>query len=141
MAANGARMGSWDLSPFLRATTICRCLFAPMALFSFDHLLIGWLLFNLGAAAILLRLTVRVFGNQWPLRIQLDMAALLFAWAPLRVALRNGQLSIIITALLAGTLLAGKRGKPILAGLLLGLSLCKYSLPFPFLLYFIWKKE
>ncbi|PYT06170.1 MAG: hypothetical protein DMF60_09885, partial [Acidobacteria bacterium] len=40
-----------------------------------------------------------------------------------------------------GALLARKRNKNFLAGALLGLSLCKYTLTFPFFLYFIWRRE
>jgi hypothetical protein len=57
------------------------------------------------------------------------------------MTVRNGQISLMVMALLLGALLARKRNKNFLAGALLGLSLCKYTLTFPFLLYFVWKRE
>src|SRR4030095_14404433 len=63
------------------------------------------------------------------------------SWAPYRVTLRVGQISLIVVALLLGSVLSWKRDKRILAGLLVGLSLCKYPLSLPFLLYFVWRKE
>ena len=116
-------------------------LFAPLALLSFDSLVIVWLLINLGAAAITLYLTITLLGASWPPRAKIYLSAFLLSWAPLRVTLRNGQLSLLIVAALIGALLARKRDRKILAGVLLGLSLCKYSLTYPFVLYFAWKRE
>jgi hypothetical protein len=47
----------------------------------------------------------------------------------------------MIVAILLGALLARQRKRDFLAGALLGLSLCKYSLTFPFFLYFVWRRE
>jgi hypothetical protein len=55
--------------------------------------------------------------------------------------LRNGQIGLMVMTLLLGALLARKRNKNFLAGALLGLSLCKYTLTFPFFLYFFCKRE
>jgi hypothetical protein len=69
------------------------------------------------------------------------LSAFLLSWAPFRVTVRVGQISLFILALLLGSLLARRGGKAVLAGALLGLSLCKYTLTLPFVLYFAWKRE
>ncbi len=68
-------------------------------------------------------------------------AAFLLSWAPFRVTVRNGQISLMIMALLLGALVARRKKKDYLAGALLGLSLAKFTMTFPFLLYFVWKRE
>lgn len=115
--------------------------FAPFALLPFAYLRAIFVLINLLAAAAILLLVKKLWGGAWPAKAHLYLAALVICWAPFRVTVRNGQLSLIITALLLGALLAWKRGASVLAGLLLGLSLCKYPLTLPFALYFVWRRE
>ncbi|HEU4391179.1 MAG TPA: glycosyltransferase family 87 protein, partial [Blastocatellia bacterium] len=69
------------------------------------------------------------------------LCAFFLSWAPFRVTLRNGQITIVTLALVLGAFAARTRKKDLLAGLLLGLSLWKYPLTFPFPLYFMWKRE
>src|SRR5437016_2826309 len=84
---------------------------------------------------------VKLWGSDWLTRTRLLLAAFFIAFAPFRVTLRNGQICLMVMALLLGALLARRRKKNFLAGALLGLSLCKYTLTFPFFLYFVWKRE
>lgn len=114
---------------------------APLALFSFDLLVIMCLAANVAAIVVVLRFTLELFGADWPPKERLYLAALFLSWAPLRVTLRNGQITLFITALLLGALVARRNKKQIIAGLLLGLTLIKYPLTFPFLLYVVWKRE
>lgn len=116
-------------------------LLSPLALLSFQHLIYFWLLLNLVATMWINYAAIQLWGKNWPARARYYFLALLVISAPFRVTLRNGQLSLIICALLLGALLARKLGKDYLAGCLLGLALCKYSLSLPFVLYFAWKKE
>lgn len=116
-------------------------LLSPLAFLSFQHLIFFWLLLNLAATAWIYYAAIQLWGEDWSLRARYYFLALLLIGAPFRVTLRNGQLSLLICALLLGTLLARKWGKDYLAGCLLGLALCKYSLSLPFVLYFAWKKE
>ncbi len=116
-------------------------LFAPFALLSFAHLRAIFVLVNLVATAAILLLVKRLFGSAWPAKAHFYLAALVICWAPFRVTVRNGQLSLIITALLLGALLAWKRGAAVLAGFLLGLSFCKYPLTLLFAVYLIWRRE
>jgi len=116
-------------------------LLAPIAMLSHESLVLLWLTLNVAATALILYFADRLWAKHWPTDARLCLAAFFLAWAPFRVTLRNGQLSLIVLALLLGSLLARRRRKSFLAGALLGLSLCKYSLTFPFPLYFAWKRE
>lgn len=113
---------------------------SPLALFSFEQARVLWLGINLLAAGTCICLVLSYFSG-WPARAKYYLALLMVSWAPFRVTLRVGQLSLVITALILGALVARSRKRPYLAGVLLGLSLCKFTLSFPFFLYFLWKKE
>jgi hypothetical protein len=116
-------------------------LFSPLGIFSPVQARIVLIAVNLITTAIIILLIKKLWGDTWPAKAPLYLAALLLCWAPFRVTVRNGQISLIVTALLLGALLEWKRGAKILAGLLLGLSLCKYPLTLPFALYFVWRRE
>lgn len=113
---------------------------SPLVLLSFERARIIWLGINLLATSASIFLLLRYF-NSWPGRAKYYLVLLFVSWAPFRVTLRVGQISLIITALLLGTLLARSRNRKYLAGVLLGISMCKFTLSFPFLLYFLWKRE
>lgn len=116
-------------------------LFAPFALLSFAQLRVIFVAVNLLATVAIILLVKRLWGGAWPVKAYVYLAALVICWAPFRVTVRNGQISLIVTTLVLGSLLARKRGASVLAGLLLGLSLCKYPLTLPFALYFVWRRE
>jgi hypothetical protein len=116
-------------------------LLSPLALVPFNSLLGVWLVLEIAAAALSLHLVFKLWGSDWTIRTRIYLAAFLLTWAPFRVTLRNGQISLMILALLLGALLAHKNKRGFLAGALLGLSLAKYPLTFPFFLYFVWKRE
>jgi len=113
----------------------------PIAFVPYDALVVLWLALNIGSAALSLHFVNKLWGEHWPLKARIALAAFFIASAPFRVTLRNGQISLMVTALLLGALLARKRNKNFLAGALLGLSLCKYTLTLPFFLYFGCKRE
>jgi hypothetical protein len=113
----------------------------PIAFVPFDTLVVLWLALNIGSAVLSLHFVNKLWGEQWPLKARVALAAFFIASAPFRVTLRNGQISLMVMALLLGALLARKRNKNFLAGALLGLSLCKYTLTLPFFLYFGCKRE
>ena len=116
-------------------------LFSPIALLSFETLVVVWIVLNIAATMLSLHFVIKLWGKQWPIKARLLLAAFFIAFAPFRVTLRNGQICLMVMALLLGALLARKRNKNFLAGALLGLSLCKYTLTIPFFLYFVWKRE
>lgn len=114
---------------------------SPIAFLSFDKLVVLWLLINLATTALCLHMVFKLWGAEWPARTRLYLASFFLTWAPFRVTLRNGQISLMILALMLGALLARQRKRDFLAGALLGLALCKYPLAFPFFLYFAWRRE
>lgn len=116
-------------------------LLAPLALVSFDKLVLIWLLLNIAATIVTIYAVIKLYGSGWGATPRFYLAAFLLTWAPFRVTLRAGQMSLMITALLLGSLLARQSKRQILSGILLALSLSKYSLTYPFLLYLIWKRE
>lgn len=133
----GVSSGPGALAPYPPFATP---IISPLALFSFERarvLLLGINLLATGASICL----VLSYFNGWPARAKYYLALLVVSWAPFRVTLRVGQTSLIITALLLGALVGRSLGRKYLAGALLGLSLCKFTLSFPFFLYFLWKKE
>jgi len=131
----GVYKQSYGPTPFLVP------MISPLALVTPDQALILWLLINLAASAVVLFLAVKVFGESWTLPNKVLLCAMFLSWAPFRVTLRVGQVSILITLCALSALLAMKRNKRVLGGLCLGLSLCKFSMTLPFLLYFVWKRE
>jgi hypothetical protein len=116
-------------------------LFAVLAFIPFNILIVIWLALNIAAAAVTLQFAIKLYGADWEPRLSVWLTAILLVWAPFRVTLRLGQISLMVTGLLLGTLSARQKKRDLLAGLLLGLSLCKFSLTLPFLLYFIFKRE
>lgn len=113
----------------------------PIAFVPFDILAVLWLALNIGSAVLSLHFVDKLWGERWPRKARFALAAFFIASAPFRVTLRNGQISLIVMAMLLGALLARKKNKNFLAGALLGLSLCKYTLTLPFFLYFGCKRE
>lgn len=116
-------------------------LVSPLSLISLDLAIRLMLGLNLLAAGLTIYLAILLVGGEWSLKARFYLSAFFLSLASLRVTLRNGQLSLLVTALLLGALCARKNGQKVLAGVLLGLSLCKYPLSFPFVLYLLWRKE
>jgi len=117
-----------------------RILFLPLAAFSFDWLVYGWLVLQLGMMVGIFYLAIKLWGENWSARAVLFFCSYVCMWAPVRVELRNGQIASLILLILLGALLAASRD-PIFAGVLLGIALCKYSLTYPFFLYSLWKRN
>jgi len=103
-------------------------LYSAMAFLSFEQLRAVFVLINLLTTFLILLLIHKLWGSNWSARTHWLLAAFLLSSAPFRVALRYGQISLILTALVLGSLLAWKKKRAGLAGLLIGLSLAKYSL-------------
>ena len=132
---------SFDAGPGHLYPPFALPLFWPATLVSTHSLTIIWLLVNLAACGLVVYLASELFGGGWPGRALFLLGAILISLAPFRVTLRSGQMSLVITALLLGALLARRKGRWAVAGLLLGLSLVKYPMTLPFFLYIAWKKE
>jgi hypothetical protein len=112
-----------------------------LTLLRFEHAVVFWLLINLIVLLITIYLANKLIITSENARSLIYVAAFFLTWAPVRVTFRLGQNSLVITALILGALLARQKDKKIAGGLLLGLSLVKYSLSLPFFLYLLWKRE
>jgi len=99
------------------------------------------LVINLVATGLVLIMGVGLWGREWTIRERLFLCSLFLAWASFRITVRNGQLSLVITALILGFIWMRRQKRPYAAGILLGLSLIKYPLSFLFMTYTLWKKE
>ena len=115
-------------------------IFSPLASLSLEKARVVWLGINLLAAGASVFIVLSCY-KEWPARAKYYLILFAASWAPFRVTLRVGQISLVITALLLGALLARRRNRKYLAGVLLGISMCKFTLSFPFFVYFVWKKE
>ncbi len=116
-------------------------LFSALGVLSFESWRVIFIGLNLIAAGLILFFVKQLWGATWPAKAHLYLGAYLFSMAPFRVTVRYGQISLIVTALLLGAFVARKRNQKVLAGVLAGLSLCKYPLTLPFFLYFALRKE
>ena len=116
-------------------------LFSLLAHLQVKYVVLLWLLINLAATAVVVLLTCRLMADKWPRRTVIYLAAFFIAWAPFRVTLRMGQNSLVVSALLMAALLSLQKRARFASGLLLALSLVKYSMTLPFMLYIAWKRE
>jgi Glycosyltransferase family 87 len=127
--------------PILAYPPFAIVLLAPLALLSTGHLIVVWLGVNLASTATVLYLVIKLYGSRWPVRVQACLVALFLCWAPFRVCVRNGQVSIVLTAVLLAIVLARSYGMKVVAGVLLGVAVGRYHFTYAFFLYFLWKRE
>src|SRR5215471_19602195 len=114
---------------------------SPLSLLSPSQTVILMLAVNLAATGLILWMAVGLWGRQWTTREKLFLCSLFLVWASFRITVRNGQLSLVITALILGFIWMRRQKRAYAAGILLGLSLIKYPVSFLFLIYTFWKKE
>jgi len=115
-------------------------LMSPITVFEHDQAKIVWLVINLCAL-------VGVVWICWlRLRDSVDPAvfvlfALLFlSCSPARIAIGNGQQSLVVLLLFVAAWAVSER-RPYLAGALLCLSWIKFIMTIPLALYFVWRRD
>ena len=113
----------------------------PLLLFSLKNVIVVWFIIEMicliaisGMASILWRGRV-----DWVRTI--FILFLLLTWYPVMVDLLFGQLTIFLTTLLLAALLAFRKDKKILAGMLIGLSVAIKMFTWPLIVYFALKKD
>jgi hypothetical protein len=113
----------------------------PLLLFSINNVIIVWFIIELVCLiAIAVMLTTLWRGRvDWVQAIL--VLFLLLSWYPVMVDLLYGQLTILITTLLLVALLALRKDKKILAGLVIGLSVAIKMFTWPLIIYFALKKD
>jgi len=113
-------------------------LFSPLAVFSFRTAYLIWGLFN---AVVWLFLIYFLRPHlPWPAE-DLGYVFLWLLFAPLGVALYQGQSSLVLLALYAISFVCLKHRKESLAGFVLGLGLFKFQLALPFVLILVFRKK
>ncbi len=113
----------------------------PLSIFSVNQLVIVWFIIELIClAAIAGMLTIL-----WKGKLHWIAAGLIFflllGWYSVMVDLLFGQMTIILTTLVLGALLALRKDKKILAGMLIGLSVAIKMFTWPLVIYFALKKD
>jgi hypothetical protein len=114
-------------------------LFSILTLVSPEQLRVLWLGLNVASTVLIFYLLAQWISHPWPFKAHFILIALFLSWAPFRVTLRNGQLGLVITILILTMELAQRRQRDLVAGVLLGFSLSKFSLTFPFFLYYLFR--
>lgn len=115
-------------------------LFAPLSMLSYAAALEVWLALDLALLALFMFLYSKTRGEDLTFAEKAFMvAAALFEFLPLIWAMAIGQTSLIVLALLAGTLLTWKRGRDVAAGVLLGLAVSIKLTPALLSVFFLWR--
>jgi hypothetical protein len=101
-----------------------------------------WLFTNLVLMLALPWLTMCFLPDrhQWPLSARWLLALLFYGWLGSRAAVTSGQTTLLVLTLSMGALLLPRRHW-LIAGLILGLGLSKYSLALPFLLFLLYQRQ
>jgi hypothetical protein len=113
-------------------------LFSPLAAFSFRTAYLIWGLLN--AVVWLLLIYFLRPHLPWPREV-LGYVCLWLLFAPLGVAMYQGQSSIILLALFCIAFAQLRKKRELAAGLVLGLGLFKFQFVLPFALLFLLRKK
>jgi Glycosyltransferase family 87 len=113
----------------------------PLTMLNLNQLVVGWFIFEL----ICLMAISGMITVLWVERVDwvrmVFIFFLLLTWYSVMVDLLYGQLTLLVTTLLFAALLATKRDRKILAGILIGVSIAIKMFTWPLLLYFGIKKD
>jgi hypothetical protein len=110
-----------DLALYPPATYL---LLSPLALLDWTEVRWAWLLINLLSVGVLMVVVVRY----WPGQLQPWKAAcataFILGFGPIHTAIAKGQLTVLVTALLALAVLAQSRNAAVLAAILIAIAAC-----------------
>jgi glycosyl transferase family 87 len=114
--------------------------YVPFSFLTYRHAYFAFLAANLLILAAAIRIVRPLFSplaQVWSLL----PVAIVGCFLPVAIALIEGQDSIILLALFAGSCLAAHRQQDLKAGVLLGMTLFKFQYVLPIvLLFFVWKR-
>jgi hypothetical protein len=122
-------------------TPITAILSIPLVLFDVNQAYIAWFLFEMICLAGIAVMLSVLWNERMNWLRAICLFFLLLAWYPVMVELHDGQLSILLTALVLAALLALRKDLRILAGTLIGLSIAIKLITWPLMIYLIWKKD
>jgi hypothetical protein len=113
----------------------------PLLAFSLNQVIVVWFMIEaLCLAAIAAMITILWKGRlDWVRAVFIFF--LLLSWYAVMVDLLYGQLTILLTSLVLAGLLALRKNKNILAGVLIGLSVALKMFTWPLIIYFGFKRD
>ncbi len=113
-----------------------------LAFFSWQNAKIIWVAFNFLLLLAIPWLVVKLLpdDSRLPVKYQLLIALSFYSFQSARVAVWIGQTTLLTFALMLGTLLTMRRHR-LLAGVMLGFALSKYSLSLPIFLFVILSRQ
>lgn len=114
-------------------------LMAPLSLFSWVNAAVVWSIINVALGFILVWLLLKLSGSRLASVEGTLLLGMFFSTIAFRQTLELGQTSLIVTASMFAALLLGSR-HPIIAGILLAISISKYTVGFPLLIYFMYRR-
>lgn len=109
----------------------------PLAFFDYPDAVLFWNLFSLGAFFLCLWLVVRALSIPVSVWSVLPLVTLILLCGPFREQAVQAQLNLILLLLLTGTWIAHRSGRPITAGVLLGLAVAIKLFPAFMFVYFV----
>ena len=114
---------------------------APLGLVPYETASLIWFALELGLLPVLVVLVAAAQRLRCSALHVLVASGLLLLWHPFIIELQLGQLTMLLAALLMGSWVAYRRGRPRLAGVLLGLAVGVKLMPFVVLAYFLVKRK
>jgi Glycosyltransferase family 87 len=110
-----------DLALYPPATYL---LLSPLALLDWAQVRWAWLLIDLVSVAVLLVVLVRYWPGQLQPWKAACAAAFILGFGPIHTAIAKGQLTVLVTALLALAVVAQSRNAAVLAAIFIALAAC-----------------
>lgn len=101
---------------------------------------VAWEVLQLAALAAALVLTYAGIGRPGAAELMVTLVLLMFA-GPIRDSFLDGQVSIVLGALMAAAILGHRSGRPVVGGLALGVAGAIKLTPLLALPYFLWKRD
>jgi len=115
-------------------------LFDPLSLTSYKYAYFAFLALNVATLAVIFVVLRKSMQNLQAIYSWLPVA-MFVSFMPILMALIQGQDSILLTALMAGSFVLLSRDRNVLGGVLLGLGLFKFQITLPIaLLFLIWRR-
>lgn len=116
--------------------------FAPLAPASWTQAKFAVLALNVAGSLFIAWGLVRLLGWRYRENRTLILWAFVLALAPLHTTMAIGQAAILATAAIVGGMLLERSNRPVMAGVLYGLSIVvKVQIGLPFLAYLIWRRR
>lgn len=115
-----------DRKPFTTPWQILMTI--PLSWLSLRGAVLVWTLLQIACGALIPLVMLRYNEEKPDWRVQAIGVGLVLAWAPTRMALGHGKITLLIILMSSLAILLGRRGRQVQAGIAMGLALTKYTL-------------